>query len=71
MRKAPSNSLTFERTFFATKNATSSGISEPSRRDLVIKIATLISNSGGSMATVRPESNLETKRSCISAKPFG
>jgi hypothetical protein len=44
---------------------------EPSTRALLIKIATRISNSGGSMATVRPESKRDTKRSWMSVKPLG
>ncbi|MCY1368870.1 hypothetical protein D9M69_558760 [compost metagenome] len=71
MRSAPSSSRTLERTFLATKNATSSGMTAFSTAALLIRIATRISSSGGSMATVRPESKRETRRSWMSARPLG
>ena len=71
LRSAPSSSRTFERTFFATKKATSSGISAVSARALLIRIATRISSSGGSIATVRPESKREIRRSWMSTRPLG
>src|SRR3569832_568415 len=70
LRRAPSSSRTLERTFFATKKATSSGISAFSERALLIRMATRISSSGGSMANVKPESKREIRRSWISARPF-
>ncbi|OQB99737.1 MAG: hypothetical protein BWX79_03061 [Alphaproteobacteria bacterium ADurb.Bin100] len=71
LRSAPSSSRTLERTFLATKKATSSGISTLSARALLIRMATRISSSGGSIATVRPESKRETRRSWMSARPLG
>ncbi|MOA25696.1 hypothetical protein D3C78_1464370 [compost metagenome] len=60
-----------ERTFLATKKATSSGMSAFSARALLIRMATRISSSGGSMATVRPESKRDTRRSWMLARPLG
>jgi len=52
-RNAPSSSRTFERMRLATKNATSSG-ARRSRPSLAHQMATQVSSSGGSIATVRP-----------------
>jgi hypothetical protein len=38
---------------------------------LLIRMATRISSSGGSIATVRPESKRDTRRSWMSASPLG
>jgi hypothetical protein len=59
------------RTFLAMKKATSSGISAPSARALAIRMATRISSSGGSMATVSPASKRLVSRSSMSTRPLG
>jgi hypothetical protein len=59
------------RTFLATKKATSSGMVAPSASALRMRIATRISSSGGSMATVSPASKREVSRSSMSTSPLG
>ena len=53
------------------KNATSSLRSTPSASALRSRMATRISSSGGSIATVSPEAKRETSRSSMSFSSFG
>src|ERR1022692_4092609 len=62
-RSAPSSSRTLERMRLAMKNATSSARSMPTACALPIRIATLVSSSGGSMATVSPQPKRDLSRS--------
>ncbi|MNT73255.1 hypothetical protein D3C72_2119360 [compost metagenome] len=71
MRSAPSSSRTLERRCLATKNATSSGTLTFSAAAFFIRMATRISSSGGSMATVSPESKREISRSSMPVISFG
>ncbi len=69
--KAPSNSRTLERICLATKNATSSSRWILTLSAFLSKIATRISNSGGSMATVNPQLKRVRKRSSTSMISLG
>ncbi|KAG1081061.1 hypothetical protein G6F40_015642 [Rhizopus arrhizus] len=53
------------------KKATSSGMGTPSDSALRSRIATRISSSGGSIATVRPESKREFRRLSMPDSSFG
>ena len=69
--RAPSSSRTFERMRLATKNATSSGKSTLDIAALLIRIATQVSSSGGSIATVKPQPNRDFSRSSRPSTSFG
>ncbi len=69
--KAPSSSRTLERICFAIKNATSSEIFILFASAFLSRIATRISSSGGSMATVRPQLKRVLKRSSTPSISFG
>ena len=69
--RAPSSSRTLERMCLAMKNAMSSDSSTESASAFFSTIATRISSSGGSMATVRPTPKREIRRSSMPAISFG
>ncbi|MNC90087.1 hypothetical protein D3C83_61360 [compost metagenome] len=71
MRSAPSSSRTFERIRFAMKKATSSGRSPPAAWDFDMRIATQVSTSGGSIATVSPQPKRDFSRSSRPVTSFG
>ncbi len=60
---APSSSRTLARMRLATKKATSWGSSMPACCALLMRMATRVSSSGGSTATVRPQPKRDLSRS--------
>ena len=70
-RSEPSCSRTLERTRFAMKNAISSGNSTLLSTALLLRIATQVSSSGGSIETVKPQPKRDFRRSSRPPTTFG
>lgn len=68
---APSNSRTLDRRRLAIKNATSPGKRMSFSSAFFIRIATRVSSSGGSIATVSPQPKRDFKRSSTPLISFG
>jgi hypothetical protein len=68
---APSSSRTFDLMWVASKDATSSERSMASASAFFLRIAARVSNSGVSMCTRMPHSNLEQSRSSSPFNSFG
>ena len=68
---APSSSLTLERSRLAIKKATSSGSTILFSNALRIKMATRVSNSGGSIAIVSPQPNRDLSLSSTPSISLG
>ena len=71
LRRAPSSSRMFDRIRLPMKNATSLGNTALSCKALLCKMATLVSRSGGSIATVKPQPKRDFNRSSKPDTSFG